>query len=100
MESTSTSAGSRRLQTSAWRSFHRSSPRIASAWVAALAISISGMVDRRLPVGPALFPGAGGGTEPGRPAWPAGDGPADAAPAPPLPPEGRRGPAGPRRLDG
>ena len=40
--STSTSAGARCGQTSGWRSFQRARPAIASAWVAARPISMSG----------------------------------------------------------
>ena len=59
-----TSAAPRYDQTFMCLAFHRSRPSIASACVAALAISIRGKVVRRRPVGPAVLPGAGGGTEP------------------------------------
>ena len=68
MESTSTSAGSRYSQTFGCRCFHNSSPVIASSLVAARATSISGIVDRRRPVGPLDLPGAGGATVAARPA--------------------------------
>ncbi len=64
IESTSTSAGSSSGQTSGWRAFHRSRPSSASALVLARAISISGLVDLRRPVGLGGRPRAGG-TGPG-----------------------------------
>src|SRR5438128_1194242 len=64
IESTRTSEGARCDQTSAWRPRQRCSPARASASVAARAISISGMVLRRRPVGPTVLPGAGAGACP------------------------------------
>ena len=56
------SAGSSSAAGPGWRAFQRSSPAMASALLAARATSISGMDERRRPVGPLAFPGAGGGT--------------------------------------
>ena len=64
IESTSTSAGAKSSQTSGWRARQRSRPSRASFSVAARAISTSGTVVRRRPVGPTFLPGAGGGTSP------------------------------------
>src|SRR6202012_5402659 len=56
-------------QTVGWRSFHRSSPAMASSLVWARAISISGLVDLRRPVGfGARFrPGPPSASAPGAP---------------------------------
>ena len=62
IESTMMSAGSSSAAASGWRSFQRSSPACASAWLAARATSISGTVVRRRPLAPLALPGAAGST--------------------------------------
>lgn len=59
IESTSTSAGSKRSAASGQRAFQRSRPASASSLCAARAISMTGMVLRRRPVGVGRVPVSG-----------------------------------------